>query len=229
MDKLPDYTKYGLDELYDVYHHIDRSKYPETFEIVVQEIKKREKDKPIEKNDKYKIYIRDYWVVLVLGIVTLGIYFLYWYYTNLNEIKISFNFHDDEKEISYAQTLFWIIILFGCIGLLVLFYVIKTSSLNEFETNPNRLLLTLFSSILNAVFIFYFTKTVLIAQKKSQIEFFKFSQLYKKYIIGAILSFLGFFIIIFSLIGSIFIIIFYYNLQKEINRIWIEGQLTENV
>lgn len=41
MDEMPDYSRYTLEQLYDVYHHIDRERYPDRFSIVVQEIEKR--------------------------------------------------------------------------------------------------------------------------------------------------------------------------------------------
>jgi len=41
MSDMPDYEKYTLDELYDVYDYVDREKYPGRFNLIVQEIEKR--------------------------------------------------------------------------------------------------------------------------------------------------------------------------------------------
>ena len=41
MSDRPDYSKYTLDELEDVYHVIDRNKYPDNFQAIVNELEKR--------------------------------------------------------------------------------------------------------------------------------------------------------------------------------------------
>lgn len=41
---MQDYANYSLNELYDVYHHVNREKYPDMFEAVTDEIEKRKKD-----------------------------------------------------------------------------------------------------------------------------------------------------------------------------------------
>lgn len=57
MTKLPDYSKYSLDELIDAYQHIDRYQFPERVKLIEEQIKKINPDvisvskptKPIEK------------------------------------------------------------------------------------------------------------------------------------------------------------------------------------
>ncbi len=44
MDQMPDYSKYTLEQLYDVYHHVDREMYLDRFAVVVQEIEKRKSE-----------------------------------------------------------------------------------------------------------------------------------------------------------------------------------------
>ncbi len=51
MDKIPDYSKYTLDQLYDVYDHIDRNRYPDRFKVVVDYIEK----KKVELSSKKKV------------------------------------------------------------------------------------------------------------------------------------------------------------------------------
>jgi uncharacterized membrane protein YjgN (DUF898 family) len=50
MNKVPDYTTYTLDELEDVYHAVDRNKYPDNFKAIVKEIEKRKDGKALETN-----------------------------------------------------------------------------------------------------------------------------------------------------------------------------------
>jgi len=48
-----DYSKYSLDELYDVEHHIDQNAYPDRYQLLLEQIKLKEsvsaKPKPIIK------------------------------------------------------------------------------------------------------------------------------------------------------------------------------------
>ena len=39
---MTDYSSYSLDELYDVYNHVNREKYPDIFDRIKAEIQKRE-------------------------------------------------------------------------------------------------------------------------------------------------------------------------------------------
>ena len=44
--QTPDYSKYTLDELYDVYYVVDRKNYPENYKAIVSEFKKRRAELP---------------------------------------------------------------------------------------------------------------------------------------------------------------------------------------
>jgi uncharacterized membrane protein YjgN (DUF898 family) len=86
MDEMPDYSKYTLDQLYDVYDHVDREKYPDRFNIIVQEIDKRKSNPtlvaleeqprklPIEFRGSPREYFRIWIVNLCLTLLTLGIF-----------------------------------------------------------------------------------------------------------------------------------------------------------
>jgi uncharacterized membrane protein YjgN (DUF898 family) len=41
MDEMPNYSKYTLDQLNDVHDQVDREKYPDRYNIIIQEIEKR--------------------------------------------------------------------------------------------------------------------------------------------------------------------------------------------
>jgi uncharacterized membrane protein YjgN (DUF898 family) len=87
MDQTSDYTKYSLDELHDVYNHVNREKYPERFEAVAGEIEKR-KNLVLAKNESTatinelaimfhgsaREYFRIWIVNLCLTLLTLGIF-----------------------------------------------------------------------------------------------------------------------------------------------------------
>lgn len=84
MDELPDYTKYTLDELYDVRDHVDKDKYPKRYEFIIQEIIRRQKDLVSENHSKNSAeiivrrirYIYYILIVFTLGGVTLALQ--YW-------------------------------------------------------------------------------------------------------------------------------------------------------
>lgn len=86
ISDIPDYSKYTLTQLYDVYDHIDREKYPDRFKIVLEYIKLREADainpapqsKPNELALEFRGSAREYfriWIVnLCLTLLTFGIF-----------------------------------------------------------------------------------------------------------------------------------------------------------
>jgi len=51
MGKAPDYKKYTIYQLYDVYNHIDREKYPDRFQKIVDELNKRKSEQPLPEDD----------------------------------------------------------------------------------------------------------------------------------------------------------------------------------
>ncbi len=75
MDEIPDYTKYTLDQLYDVCDHIDKDRYPERYERVIHEINTRKND-PVKgnhrKNPVEVIIIRIRYIYYILIVFTLG-------------------------------------------------------------------------------------------------------------------------------------------------------------
>lgn len=54
MGRTPDYSRYSLDELYDVYHHINKENYPERFNIIAGEIEKRKREQSTEAHKEIK-------------------------------------------------------------------------------------------------------------------------------------------------------------------------------
>ena len=58
MKSMPDYKNYSLEELVDVYQHINKKQYPERFKAVCEEIKKRKReDDHFESNWALNKYI----------------------------------------------------------------------------------------------------------------------------------------------------------------------------
>ena len=51
MGKAPDYSKYTNYQLHDVYNYIDREKYPDRFQKIVDELNKRNSEQPLREDD----------------------------------------------------------------------------------------------------------------------------------------------------------------------------------
>lgn len=80
MDQMPDYSKYTLDQLYDVHGHVDREKYPDRFQAVVGEIERRKSD-PVflqqeekakaeqREKEKYNTFWRRFWAGIIDGLL----------------------------------------------------------------------------------------------------------------------------------------------------------------
>ncbi|GLX76940.1 hypothetical protein tinsulaeT_02800 [Thalassotalea insulae] len=67
----PDYTKYTLAELYEVKRNIDKECYPERYDLLINEIRKREKNpnkepEPQKLNKKDNAYIKIFLMFLCI-------------------------------------------------------------------------------------------------------------------------------------------------------------------
>ena len=68
----PDFSKYSLKELYEAYRDIDRSKYPERFEIIKDEIRIKEQNGVKEIiDDKYKTFWLRFGAVWIDSVIFL--------------------------------------------------------------------------------------------------------------------------------------------------------------
>lgn len=59
MYEPPDYTEYTLDQLYDVYYHVDRDQYPENYQAIVNEIKNRKAELPVSIDNQNKSHVEE--------------------------------------------------------------------------------------------------------------------------------------------------------------------------
>ena len=48
-DKIPDYSSYTLDELFQSYYNVDRGRYPDNYQAIINEFTKRNVDLPSEE------------------------------------------------------------------------------------------------------------------------------------------------------------------------------------
>lgn len=87
MDEMPDYSKYTLDQLYDVHGHVDREKYPDRFQTVVKEIERRKSDPVLiqreektkadqREKEKYNTFWDRFWAGIIDGLLFLPLSYI---------------------------------------------------------------------------------------------------------------------------------------------------------
>lgn len=164
--------------------------------------------------------VRKFGTVLGLSIITLGIYILYWLYVNLKEMREAFTFGKEETTIITTQKLFPAYIV---VSIIVAIGTFSLTLANRGRLGPAAILLSVVGGVVAAVFYYHFTASVALGQKKAQVTAFEISSLYSFYIIGLVSFFIGNFVPFMSLLGIVFVFVYMYRTQQQINRIWLEG------
>lgn len=163
--------------------------------------------------------VRSFGTFLGLSIITLGIYYFYWLYINLKEIKEALTSDKNKSGIATVQKLF---VAYLIISLVVMFVTISLSASQPGRVHPVSILLLLLGATMGMVFIYFYTTAIASAQSEFQLTYFKVFDIYRYYLIGIITSFLGNFIPFLGLLGSILMFVYIYKIQQQINRLWIE-------
>jgi hypothetical protein len=223
MNTKPNYKKYNLSELYDIYHHINRDLYPDRFKIVSKEIELREIKGEVTSDNynQFNYNKRSFLYILILSIITIGIYIFYWYFSNLKEIGFFIKFKENDKEYKLSLNLFYFYIFSIILSFIILFLIVlKTQVINIF-LNPFFILFIIILNIFPLFFNYYYSMTIHKAQQILNLKTFNMSNVFLYYTINILLKLLGlFFIDILSYIAIIFEFIYIYKIQKEINIIW---------
>ncbi len=238
----PEFSKYSLEQLKDAHANINRNLYPENYNLLVEELKKRgisEEDmnnpRVMEPEGLLQENIRSYGKVLLFGIITLGIYWLYWYYANLKELDRHFVCEKDEKDIKLALNAFVIYIILHIVAMFVAIAVViaRIETIADAPAYPTpgleSMLVSFFSLLVESVFIFMFLNAVKLGQEKAKIEGFTLFPMFALYLGGVICQFIysAFMLPLISILSAVLLILFYYKLQDGINSIWkaeIEGE-----
>ncbi|MFH1673113.1 MAG: DUF4234 domain-containing protein [Pseudomonadota bacterium] len=166
--------------------------------------------------------VRSFGTFLGLSIITLGIYYFYWLYINLQEIKEAFTKDKNKRGIATVQKIFF---AYLATSIVVMFVAYTVGLSQPGAPNPVIIPFLLLSTVVGAVFFYFYTTAIASAQSECQLTYFKVSNIYKYCIIGLITAFIGNFIPFLGLLGAIFMFVYIYRIQQEINRIWIEGKI----
>ena len=100
MEAGPDYSKYSRSQLLDAYRNIDKTKYPERTQIILDELEKRPKESSTQIQEEKKNKNRQISIVISAYQFALGAIGLVYAFTTLY------------NQITSTQLLFWVIIVF---------------------------------------------------------------------------------------------------------------------
>jgi uncharacterized membrane protein HdeD (DUF308 family) len=167
---------------------------------------------------------RSFLVLVGLCIITLGIYILYWLYVNLHELREAFSFHPGETAVDAAQKWFAVYVT---TTLVVIIATFSFAFSNPEELHPIVLFFSIIGGIVGGIFFYHYTAAVALAQSKAQLSAFEISKVYQYYLIGLVVMFVGNFIPVLSFIGAILMFVYFYLIQKNLNRIWSDGKFDE--
>lgn len=165
--------------------------------------------------------VRSFGAFLGLSIITFGIYYFYWLYINLQEIKTALTSHKNKSDIATVQKLF---IAYLVTSLVVMYVTVSLSASQLSKIHPISILFLLTGAVVGAVFFYFYTTAIAFAQSKFQLKYFTVSDIYAYCIIGIITAFIGNFVPFLGLLGAILMFVYIYKIQQQINRIWIEGE-----
>jgi len=173
---------------------------------------------------------RNFFALLGLSFITGGIYYYYWLYVNIKEIKESFLFEAHEKQPVLAKILLFGVILATLLMIVAsVFALLAQQTLNGGTASTPLYWVALYfiSTAVSAAFFYVFTQTVALGQMKAKLPEFSILKVYILIVVGLALSLLGNFIPATAagaagFAGGICYLIYLYAIQKQINRIWAE-------
>ena len=114
---IPDYTKYSIVELYDVKDNIDSERYPERYDLLLNEIRKREQNpekepEPVKINKKDKAYISKF-------IALLCIPFFSWQLINAYKYGLIHSKNDQVYHLNTEPMSFYVVVFIHAICLAI--------------------------------------------------------------------------------------------------------------
>lgn len=130
--------------------------------------------------------VRNPWVLLLLTVITGGLYFLYWLLINPIEIKNALRFEKGENQIKLT---FIFMILSGIFtaGFAVYTFV-QSITMNLDDVYFASTIYSLIMVLVSGLFFYYFCKSVHLAQQKVKIEPFEFLTIYGIYLLNILIE-----------------------------------------
>lgn len=148
-------------------------------------------EKPI---DRRKGHVRNFWALIGLSIITLTVYYFYWLYINLKEIKEGAFQNEDDSIICTAQGLFWVkigVLIGTIIGSLIITLPLALADPYDFKFPSAFIIFPLISFVANIIFFYFFTASVSLGQRKVQLAPFNVIGIYALYLISSLIELTG--------------------------------------
>lgn len=164
--------------------------------------------------------VRGPWKVLGLALITFGVYYFYWLYVNVKEIRRAFLADEEGSVADSAMSFFYALITASIITFVVTIVVFALNRSAISHHPPLIIFVSLVCEGLSCVFFYYFTKTIVEGQKRANLTPLHFQAMFGLILVAMVLSFLSNFISVMSFIGAVVSMVYIYMIQKEINRIW---------
>ena len=143
---------------------------------------------------KTRGHVRQFWALLGLSIVTLSIYYFYWLYVNLKEIREDALSGIDDSVVRQALAWFW-----AKIGVLVtttlvsLIIMLPPALADPYHITIPRgfIIIPLISFVVNIIFFYFFTVSVSEGQRRVQRTSFRVVTIFVFYLISSLIELVG--------------------------------------
>ena len=171
---------------------------------------------------KNKGKIRNFKTIIGLYIVTLGLYLFYWPYIIKEELKPFIENSLTKQLLRKVDRLYFAYLLSSLIVIMIVAYCIRYSI--DINSSFMVIVVLIICALTKITFFFNFTKVVYFCQLNRELEPFNVHLIFIYYVIGQTIPYVHLFNILptgIGFVGFIFILIYIYKIQQQINRVWI--------
>lgn len=133
-----------------------------------------------------KAKIRNPWIVLLLSVITGGIYLLYWLIINPIEIKKAFHFEEGENQIKLTFT--FLILFITLAAAFTVYTIVLSITMRLDDIYFTSTIYSLVMVFVGGSFFLFFCKSVHLAQRKVKIEPFEFLTIFGVYLLNVLIE-----------------------------------------
>lgn len=130
--------------------------------------------------------VRNPWIVLLLTVVTFGLYLIYWFIITPIELKNAVKYEKGENHITF---IFAFMIIGALLTVVFVIYTIIASALMEFQNLFFYSSIYTFIMVIISGFFFYFLcSATVLAQKKTKVEPFELITVFGIYLLNILIE-----------------------------------------
>lgn len=130
--------------------------------------------------------VRKPWIVLLLTVITGGLYFLYWLLINPIEIKNALRFEKGENQLTLTFTFMILSAVFT--AAFTIYTVALSLTMNLDNIYFASTIFSLVMVFIGGLFFYYFCKSIHLAQQKVKIEPFEFLTIFGIYVLNILIE-----------------------------------------